>query len=72
MTNPKDTIIQEYYIDSHQVERCGLTKLELFSAMAMQGLISNSSEPFYLDAKTTSEFALTHAKALITELNKEQ
>lgn len=50
----------------------GLTKRELFAAMAMQGLISNEaynelSEDQYTEV---SGRATTHADALIEELNK--
>ena len=46
----------------------GLTKRELFAAMALQGILSNSR----IEAtKETSKLAVVLAGALITELNKE-
>lgn len=47
----------------------GLTKRELFAAMAMQGICA--SEPSEkLDYEHTAHFAVEHADALIAELAK--
>jgi len=48
----------------------GLTKLEYFSAMAMQGLLANSV--FGSDYYVTAMQSIKAAKALLTELEKEQ
>lgn len=52
-------------------ETCGqgLTKRELFAAMALQGILSNSRIEV---TKETSKLAVVLADALITELNKEE
>lgn len=47
----------------------GLTKRELFAAMALQGILSNSRIEV---TKETSKLAVVLADALITELNKEE
>lgn len=47
----------------------GLTKRELFAAMAMQGIIGQLGKH---DAITVALYAIQHADALINELNKEQ
>lgn len=56
----------------------GLTKRELFAAMAMQGLISNptawsngtSMEPDEASLKACAEHAVAYADALLAELAK--
>lgn len=50
----------------------GLTKRELFAAMAMQGILSNRGY-FEITAPNCSpdELAVSYAKDLIAELNKE-
>lgn len=47
----------------------GLTKLEYFSAMAMQGILARHSDP---GAGYVAKVAVEMAKALIDELNKQQ
>lgn len=47
----------------------GLTKRELFAAMAMQGMLANGVDRH--DAHTNAIYAVQHADALINELNKE-
>jgi len=50
----------------------GLTKLEYFAGLAMQGILANSK---YYEENTNSELvkcAVNIAKALIDELNKEE
>ena len=48
----------------------GLTKRELFAAMAMQGIASHGTAPGITDADV-AEVACGLADALIAELNKE-
>lgn len=54
------------------VQHAGLTKRELFAAMAMQGILSNQG---LIDSPNHSQYAaltaIEHADALIAELNKE-
>lgn len=45
----------------------GLTKRELFAAMAMQGLLANPEE---LGSFSIAELSVMHADALISELSK--
>ena len=45
----------------------GLTKRELFAAMAMQGLLACPGEPSSL---SIAELSVIHADALISELSK--
>lgn len=45
----------------------GMSKLEYFSAMAMQGILSRHNDP---GAAHVAETAVFMAKALIVELNK--
>ncbi len=47
----------------------GLTKRELFAAMAMQGLLADSA--ISASYEEISESAVGHADALIAEINKE-
>ena len=50
----------------------GLTKLEHFAGLAMQGLLANSNEEVNnLMEKQVAEVSLSYAKALLTELEKE-
>lgn len=58
--------------DSHPREiYYGLTKRELFAAMALQGICANSM-PHYagLDSDKIAQWSVTQADALIAELNK--
>lgn len=55
----------------------GLTKLEYFSALAMQGLLSSTQSDisFFHECdinNTIAVLAKNHAKALIAELEKQQ
>lgn len=63
MTNP-ETKVEVYSIN--------LTKREMFAAMAMQGMLSNSfvDPRFEGNIRGIAEIAVEHADALITELNK--
>ena len=50
----------------------GLTKRELFAAMAMQGLLANPDQAMVaMDEDHVAFSAMQHADALIAELNKE-
>lgn len=50
----------------------GLTKLEYFSAMAMQGLLGNSEmiDKINFDQKTIAVNSISYATALLDELEK--
>jgi len=48
----------------------GLTKLEYFSGVALQGLLANSWHRTACEEKEFAEDAVTIAKAMIKELNK--
>lgn len=62
----------------HDVDATGLTKRELFAAMAMQGLCANSRAiDFSLaqkgaEASSMAQLATEAADALIAQLSKEQ
>jgi hypothetical protein len=60
MTNENDLITNTYF---------GLTKLEYFAGMAMQGLLVNGKNS---SDELLAEYALNAARALIKELNIEQ
>jgi hypothetical protein len=64
-TNP-DEPIQTIEYNNNYISN-GLTKREYFAAMALQGLLANSSIP--LDGASTNT-AMLFADALIKELNK--
>lgn len=49
--------------DNHPSEQPGLTKRELFAAMAMQGLLAGNS-----DSPSIAAYAVWHADALIEAL----
>jgi len=53
-------------------ESPGLTKLEYFSAMAMQGLIANAPNGNLHNSREGTQLAVTWALDLIDELNKQQ
>lgn len=73
MTNPNDLI--HSYEGSTTGNFRGLTKLEIFSAMALQGLLSRGGS-YFPDTQNTGELAaiasVKYAKALIEALNKEE
>ena len=78
-TNPNDFINQEYpskYSKYGLSEYSGpLTKLEFFSAMALQGLLANGAgnliaEQQDAQAETFARISLQCANALINELNQ--
>lgn len=50
----------------------GLTKLEYFAAMAMQGVISRIDIDIYANKEEIAFDSVKLAKALIEELNKEE
>lgn len=72
MINPNDLI--HTYEGQTSANFRGLTKLELFSAMALQGLLSGSGS-YFPDTQNTGELAaiasVKYAKTLIEALNKE-
>lgn len=80
MTNGKDLAYPIFDNDGNGLNgEFGLTKRELFAAMAMQGILSNAaySEEFKVydwgvDGKRIAHNALHCADALINALNKEQ
>lgn len=65
MTNPNDTA---YPYTSNNLEE-GLTKRELFAAMAMQGILANP-DPDLVSAPGIALIAVEEADSLIKELNK--
>jgi NADPH-dependent curcumin reductase CurA len=76
ITKPDESIyrIEAYWdnnlnkmIETHP----GLTKLEYFAGIAMQGIISSYPNFGDLNEEFVARVAVTHAKALIAELNKE-
>lgn len=56
-------------IQNHITSSFGLTKRELFAAMALQGILS---DPEVTDAIKSSSFAVQCADALINQLNQER
>ena len=65
-----------YPFDQEDISDIGLTKRELFAAMAMQGMAANPADNYLaeVDGKivnVTSKYAVKYADALIAELNKE-
>lgn len=48
----------------------GLTKRELFAAMAMQGMCNDTSEPMDWDMQALAKYAVRAADALLAELAK--
>ena len=60
MTNPNDPAFSPSVL-------CGISKLEYFAAMAMIGLLQYST----LDEFQVAETAISQAKKLINELNKD-
>ena len=71
-TNPNDLATGVGYTEIYpqQYGLIGLTKRELFSAMAMQGLCASSVDAWPA-GETLAIKALKCADALIAELNKE-
>lgn len=61
--------VEEAVLKPGDVTIAGLTKRELFAAMALQGLMTSAGRQNYLE---TSQLAVKQADALIKELNKEQ
>lgn len=57
-----------YPFDQEDISDIGLTKRELFAAMALQGLVASDSTLPYLSA---AAFAVKYADALIDALNTE-
>lgn len=69
MTNPNNPVnpIDITYPDGTREICAGLTKLEYFAAQAMAGFISKGM----LFSEDVAAASVAYAKALITELNKE-
>lgn len=53
------------------IKHSGLTKRELFAAMAMQGLLSDWPTNYESAAENAAKTAVKFADALINELNEE-
>ena len=68
----KENAFPHIELDTYSGKPCnqhlGLTKRELFAAMAMQGMLANGVDRH--DAHTNAIYAVQHAEALINELNK--
>lgn len=62
--------IDQSLIDPAWRAHPGLTKRELFAAMAMQGMLANPA--FRTDQDKIAEWAVTDSDALIIALNKPQ
>jgi hypothetical protein len=63
------TPIENY--DVNYIGQIGLTKLEHFAGLAMQGYIAADTE-FDNDSKATASWAVENSKALLKELEKHQ
>lgn len=50
----------------------GLTKLELISAMCLQGIVGNKDSTMRHDYDMMCEFAITYAKELLKQLEAEK
>lgn len=80
MTNADDTAFPIVHPDGKGVQYYGLGKRELFAAMAMQGMLSNSSyvaaasrvaeEEGITGVESISRAARQHADGLLAELAK--
>jgi hypothetical protein len=73
MKTQPDDLIHSFSDGSRQPGNWnGLTKLEYFACLAMQGIISSYPNFGDLNEEFAARVAVTHAKALIDELKKEQ
>lgn len=75
-TNPNDAAFaRPFSEDDTEIKMYkatyGLSKLEYFSVMAMQGLLAKGDIDLKDRFEATAIEAVNHAKALIDELNKE-
>ena len=59
-------------LGSYKCEAHGLTKLEHFAGMAMQGLCASEVADFAFTDIALAETAVLRAKALLEELEKQQ
>lgn len=66
---PAFPLIVDLSADKTGCQNYGLTRLELFAAMAMAGLLANPDHD--KSAAGTADYARRHADALIAELDKE-
>lgn len=57
------------YINSNRSEACGLTKRELFAAIAMQGIVTNWQHDWF--PENHAKFAVECADALLAALTPE-
>lgn len=74
-TNGNDTAFPvdgEYAGEALLKGTSGLSKREIFAAIAMQGLLANQSTGRFIDPQRVPNMAVQQADALIEELNKEQ
>lgn len=75
MTNGNDSIFiaKGVTLDGiGYINKQGLTKRELFAAMAMQGMLADASDNYLSErGYIYAEIAVKRADALIAELNKE-
>lgn len=72
MTHADDSAFPQYLIANSIMAPRGLTKRELFAAMAMQGLVTWSADlPSVPKADVTAKHAVSYADALIKELARE-
>lgn len=75
MMNPNDMTYPFQDNGSAVAPQLGLTKLEYFAAMAMQGLLAKNGH-YYPDTQGAEDFiavaSVRYAKFVLAELNKEQ
>lgn len=71
MTKPNDEAFPVAFNPGEDLVNYGLTKLEYFAAMAMQGLLSAMTENTGLMPDETADEAIRYATALINKLNEE-
>lgn len=67
-TEQDEPINPIHFVTKGQEHKSGLTKLEYFSAMALQGLAANST--IKLNELETCKVAVRLAKVLVGELNR--
>lgn len=83
MTNPNDpAFLNETVSFDGSLQKCGLSKREYFSIMAMQGLVANekimegmalaAGKELDMVSRGIAAMAISKADALISELNKNE
>ena len=71
-TNPNDAAFARTNTDPHLLgSSIGLTKLEFFAGLAMQGLLAKGDIDLKDRFEATAIEAVAHAKVLIDELNNQ-